>query len=841
MHQENPNRKKTPFYRLQSEQRETYGSFQEALLEVINNHKYLWNDARTKAVLAKVERKEHDPVQAQLHEVRRSPSYGERAQAAGYQLKKGVTPPLIPFEMEPGEAVRFALSLTHPFTGTLPIDPDLQECLSLAVRFPEWLNSYRKHVLAFWEAQAIRLLPETEKVLSQVEDRHLRRLLRGQDDHCPLQLGSCFHIALWKELMAKANSIDTDLVDQMLQGMSIVGDIARSRRWPTTQGTEDLSLDNLRSRAWEFSAKVNRNVARSEVTQHTEKVWEATMEDVAEKLRSGLFTVTKRSKAHEQKAIALLQKNIRGAITRKRIQKELKGEVFEPSESSTTPEIAEKSAKGEDEENHLHDLIANPEDEAVKNLKPEALEGANATTEMAGGVGFAILQRRRIRRLLQKQVGQKTQHLRELSEDGTSHWTIQRTYRGRLYGRRPMQEMREAAMKIQAMARGVALREQMRGQHRAAAYAQAHWNGYQAGPLIQLDVKVILYDKMETLACRCCESSFLSEFLMNSLSVRKCLPCYAFRRKQKAEADKRISTLLTAFYMAAGEIRHYIHPWWRHLPSEIQEVLSQVKASMQRTIGLVHVSGKLANEEIGKRGLRVSGAEHLVYDSEQPDLVTHMLLSVTRHLLNQIAAEHFPVTVDWACYAISHQAVKLALSKSFIPREIIPVGKEIPPHPGDTLATLWETSGTVKHHHDWLITLSEESLPCLVLSGLPASHRHVSLTAEVLITMRQALESPTVSTEDHLRFQGLDAQAGAQMMEVLGSELDHRLPPDWTQQHGTVAALSVVLSNHMKDLSGGEKDKDWLVREDGKAGMQAKAKAKSRLKAEPKGRTGAWS
>ena len=82
----------------------------------------------------------------------------------------------------------------------------------------------------------------------------------------------------------------------------------------------------------------------------------------------------------------------------------VQGEVFEPaSESSTTPEIAEKSAKGvgaavlgeklkslwthvvrskgEDEENHLHDLIANPEDE----------EGAKATTEMAGGVGAAVL------------------------------------------------------------------------------------------------------------------------------------------------------------------------------------------------------------------------------------------------------------------------------------------------------------------------------------------------------------------------------------------------------------------------------------------------------------------
>ena len=58
------------------------------------------------------------------------------------------------------------------------------------------------------------------------------------------------------------------------------------------------------------------------------------------------------------------------------------------------PRNCRESAKGEDEENHLHDLIANPEDEAdeaVKNLKPEALEGAKATTEMAGGVGAAVL------------------------------------------------------------------------------------------------------------------------------------------------------------------------------------------------------------------------------------------------------------------------------------------------------------------------------------------------------------------------------------------------------------------------------------------------------------------
>ena len=39
----------------------------------------------------------------------------------------------------------------------------------------------------------------------------------------------------------------------------------------------------------------------------------------------------------------------------------------------------------------MHDLIANPEDEVVKNVKSKALEGAKATTEMAGGVGAAVL------------------------------------------------------------------------------------------------------------------------------------------------------------------------------------------------------------------------------------------------------------------------------------------------------------------------------------------------------------------------------------------------------------------------------------------------------------------
>ena len=128
----------------------------------------------------------------------------------------------------------------------IPIEPDLQECLSLAVRFPDWLNHHRQQLMAFWEEQAVKLLPDTDRVLQSVSDPHLRRLLRGQEDSAPLQLGSCFHITLWNKLMKEAKSIDTDLVDQMLHGMSIVGSIARSRRWPAVSTEPDISMADLK-------------------------------------------------------------------------------------------------------------------------------------------------------------------------------------------------------------------------------------------------------------------------------------------------------------------------------------------------------------------------------------------------------------------------------------------------------------------------------------------------------------------------------------------------------------------------------------------------------------------
>jgi len=276
---------------------------------------------------------------------------------------------------------------------------------------------------------------------------------------------------------------------------------------------------------------------------------------------------------------------------------------------------------------------------------------------------------------------------------------------------------------------------------------------------------------------------------------------YIYVKREKGDADKRTQTLIVAMFLAVGSLNKSLHPWYRFLPLEIQDVLEQIKNPMQRTIQNVPIKGKLANEEIGKRGLRVASVDYLTYkqDSKQPDLASHMLISVTRHLLSLVPAELFPQTLNWACYSIAHKAVELS-KKGSLKQDIIQVGKDMPPHPGDTLCSLYEETAHLQTQVEGFIKLPESSLPMTVLHGLSPHHRQVYLTANVLIIMRQALDSPTLSTEDHLKFQGLDISAGAQLMEVLGSELDHALPLDWPKTYGTVASLAAQATTYITEL-----------------------------------------
>ncbi|CAE7809987.1 unnamed protein product, partial [Symbiodinium necroappetens] len=230
------------------------------------------------------------PVRVREHRQRSS---GQKAIAAGYQMKKSVVLPLITTEMHPGEAIEFALNVTHPFTKDAAIDADLQAVLQQIVDDPAGVCDRRASLLQHWDQRARALIPESDKVLKQIPDCHLRRLLRGLRtiSRWRSAIGTFFHVALWRELLHEAKCPDVDLVDQILAGMPIVGDIASSHRWVADRKphAEHLSVDSLRSRAWEFRCKVLSAIKRAPVTEHSPKVWESTLEDVEEGAAIGPF------------------------------------------------------------------------------------------------------------------------------------------------------------------------------------------------------------------------------------------------------------------------------------------------------------------------------------------------------------------------------------------------------------------------------------------------------------------------------------------------------------------------------------------------------------------------
>merc|ERR1719421_2521435 len=117
------------------------------------------------------------------------------------------------------------------------------------------------------------------------------------------------------------------------------------------------------------------------------------------------------------------------------------------------------------------------------------------------------------------------------------------------------------------------------------------------------------------------------------------------------------------------------------------------------------------------------------------------------------------------------------------------------------MVTLWQDLGKIRHHHDRLMMVPDENFNLLFLAGFAGHLRHVYLTAEVLITMRQALDTPSLSTDDHLAFQGVDAAVGAQLMDVLGCEIEHRLPLDLPKMHGTVFALSAQTGKIVQEVA----------------------------------------
>ena len=156
----------------------------------------------------------------------------QKALQAGYQMRRGLVPPLFEKETEPGQAVQAALSFTHPFTCEFELDPVLDQNIKWVCEDPVENNSNRLKAFAFWEKRCDELRVSSLQELARVPDPFLRRLLRGAPDSVQPVVGKFFHVALWRELAKAGHCKDAHLVEELLKGMPIVGDVARSGRWP---------------------------------------------------------------------------------------------------------------------------------------------------------------------------------------------------------------------------------------------------------------------------------------------------------------------------------------------------------------------------------------------------------------------------------------------------------------------------------------------------------------------------------------------------------------------------------------------------------------------------------
>ena len=98
------------------------------------------------------------PARWKLH---RQAGTAQKALASGYQLKRGAVKPLLEVEMEPGQAIRWALEVDHPFTLPVTLDPELAAAIAAVTTTPDQVLQTRVTALAFWEKEAMRLLPES--------------------------------------------------------------------------------------------------------------------------------------------------------------------------------------------------------------------------------------------------------------------------------------------------------------------------------------------------------------------------------------------------------------------------------------------------------------------------------------------------------------------------------------------------------------------------------------------------------------------------------------------------------------------------------------------------------
>ena len=193
------------------------------------------------------------------------------------------SPSSFEFELEPGQAIEFALRVPHPFTQSVPLDDQSCRALVRLQRDASVILHERAQLLQFWEQRARALLPRSVALIRRHPDPALRRLLLGAPEDQAPQLGKVCHIELYAEMLREVRSVDMELPQFLLHGFPIVGPIAPTGRWPPYEKTQKVvPVEEALKRAWDLRRKIVNRVHAVPVTQNLIKIWEASLEDANE-------------------------------------------------------------------------------------------------------------------------------------------------------------------------------------------------------------------------------------------------------------------------------------------------------------------------------------------------------------------------------------------------------------------------------------------------------------------------------------------------------------------------------------------------------------------------------
>ena len=215
-----------------------------------------------------------------LREEHRQADYGKFAISAGKQTKNSRVQPLITEEMEPGKVVEEMLKLKHPLMEKCEKFPkEIDHNLDMIANDPSKVNKLRLDAIEYWTKRSKELEAASLGELKKIKDPNLRRLYIRERDRG--RTTPFFHCVLFREMANAAKASDKKVIDEIVEGMYITGDVKRSDVWPPKESEALLTEAQWDADALKERKDVLKQIHSSTaVPEATQECWDKTLADV---------------------------------------------------------------------------------------------------------------------------------------------------------------------------------------------------------------------------------------------------------------------------------------------------------------------------------------------------------------------------------------------------------------------------------------------------------------------------------------------------------------------------------------------------------------------------------